>query len=58
MKEDFIHIVQQHQGIIHKVCRIYRDSTEEREDLFQEIVYQLWKSWPSFRGEAKVSRWM
>ncbi|MEK6476441.1 sigma-70 family RNA polymerase sigma factor [Catalinimonas sp. 4WD22] len=58
MKEDFTHIISQHQGIIHKVCRIYRDTPEDREDLFQEILYQLWKSWPSFRGEARVSSWM
>lgn len=58
MKQEFTHIVSQHQGIIHKVCRIYRDTPEDREDLFQEILYQLWKAWPSFRGEAQVSTWM
>lgn len=58
MKEEFTHIIQRHQGIIHKVCRIYRDRPEDREDLFQEILFQLWKAWPSFRGEARVSSWM
>ncbi len=58
MKKEFTHIINQHQGIIHKVCRIYRDTPEDREDLFQEILYQLWKSWPSFRGEAQASTWM
>ncbi|MDF9800036.1 RNA polymerase sigma factor (sigma-70 family) [Catalinimonas alkaloidigena] len=58
LKEDFTHIISQHQGIVHKVCRIYRDTPEDREDLFQDILYQLWKSWPSFRGEAQVSSWM
>ncbi len=58
MKQEFTHIIDQHQGIIHKVCRIYRDTPEDREDLFQEIIYQLWKAWPSFRGEAKLSTWM
>ena len=37
---------------------MYRDSKEDQEDLFQEIVYQLWKSYPSFRGEAKLSSWI
>ncbi len=58
MKEQFLHIVDTHQGIIHKVCRIYRDSEEDREDLFQEIVYQLWKAFPSFKANAKASTWM
>lgn len=30
----------------------------DKQDLFQEILYQLWKSFPTFRGEAKVSTWM
>lgn len=58
MKAEFTHIILQHQGIIHKVCRIYRDRPEDREDLFQEILFQLWKAWPSFRAEAQVSSWM
>lgn len=58
MKQEFTHIIHQHQGIIHKVCRIYRDTPEDQEDLFQEVLYQLWKAWPSFRGEAQVSTWM
>lgn len=37
---------------------MYRDGVEDREDLFQEIVYQLWKSYPDFKGDSKVSSWM
>jgi len=44
--------------MIHKICHIYRNSAEDREDLFQEVVYQLWKSFPSFRKESKFSTWM
>ena len=54
----FLAVVSEHQGIIHKVCRMYRDLPEDREDLYQEVVFQLWKAFPSFRGEAKVSSWM
>ena len=42
MNEDqFLQLVSVHQGIIHKVCRLYRDTPADREDLFQEIVFQL-----------------
>ncbi|MCB0839985.1 MAG: sigma-70 family RNA polymerase sigma factor [Bacteroidetes bacterium] len=58
MKSDFLQIIDQHQNMIHKVCRMYRDSREDQEDLFQEIVLQLWKAWPTFRKEAKVSTWL
>jgi RNA polymerase sigma factor (sigma-70 family) len=58
MQENFLKIVEAHQGIIYKICRMYRDSREDREDLFQEIVYQLWRSFPGFRHESKPSTWM
>ncbi|SFD61285.1 RNA polymerase sigma-70 factor, ECF subfamily [Chitinophaga sp. CF118] len=58
MEDEFLQMIRQHQGIIHKVCRLYRDSPEDRQDLFQEIVYQLWKAFPSFEGRAKLSSWM
>ncbi len=44
--------------MVHKICYLYRDSAEDREDLFQEIVFQLWKAWPTFKGEAKATTWM
>jgi len=56
--EEFLKTVIGNQGIIHKVCGIYCDTLEDREDLFQEIVAQLWRSYPSFRSESKVSTWM
>lgn len=46
------------QGIVHKVCGMYCDDEEDRKDLFQEILVQLWKSYPSFRGDSKFSTWM
>lgn len=44
--------------MIFKVCHLYCNSQEDKEDLFQEIVFQLWKSYSSFRGEAKFTTWM
>jgi RNA polymerase sigma-70 factor (ECF subfamily) len=58
MKERFLEEVFQHQALIHKVCRMYRDTAEDREDLFQEITYQLWKAYPHFQGKSKISTWM
>lgn len=57
-EQQFLELIKEHQGIIYKICRLYRDSLEDREDLFQEIVYQLWKAVPSFRGEARISSWL
>src|SRR5262245_49080543 len=45
--------------IVHRVCRtyFYRDPVQ-REDVFQDIMYQLWKSYPQFKGESKLSTWI
>ena len=44
--------------MLYKVCNIYCHSEFDRQDLFQEIVLQLWKSFPKFRGDAKFSTWL
>jgi len=58
LEKEFLQIITENQGIIHKVCSIYCDLEEDRRDLFQEILVQLWKSYPSFRSESKFSTWM
>jgi len=58
LEREFLQIITENQGIIHKVCSIYCDLEEDRRDLFQEILAQLWKSFPSFRNESKFSTWM
>lgn len=58
MEKEFLEVIHDHQKIVYKVCRVYRDNREDQEDLFQEIVYQLWKSYPGFKGESKVSSWI
>ena len=44
--------------LLRKVCGMYADSRSNREDLFQDIVVQLWKAFPHFRGESKISTWL
>ena len=58
LEKIFTERITHSQGIIHKVCRMYCDDLEHRKDLFQEILIQLWKSYPSFRGDSKFSSWM
>jgi RNA polymerase sigma factor (sigma-70 family) len=57
-EKEFLSVIQANQGIIHKICRLYRDSPEDREDLFQEVIFQLWRSYPSFSGGSKISTWL
>lgn len=58
VEKEFLAIIAQYNAMLHKIVRLYRESAEDREDLFQEIVFQLWKSYPNFKGDAKISTWM
>ena len=57
-QDEFVQLLNQHQLLIHKVCNLYEQTPSDREDLFQEIVVQLWKAYPKFRGESKFSTWL
>ena len=57
-QEEFVRQVQTNQGIIQKICRLYCQTQPDREDLFQEIVVQLWKGLPKFQGQSKFTTWM
>jgi RNA polymerase sigma-70 factor, ECF subfamily len=58
LEKEFVKIITNHQGIIHKVCRLYCNHEEEAEDLFQEILLQLWISYPGFNKRSLISTWM
>lgn len=58
LQKKFLQELNENQRIVHKICKIYTDNPTDHEDLFQEIVIQLWNSYPNFRGEAKFSTWM
>lgn len=58
MKDEFIKAIERHQGIIFKVSKMYRDTPQDQEDLYQDIVLQLWKAYPGFKGKSKITTWM
>jgi RNA polymerase sigma-70 factor, ECF subfamily len=57
-KEMFIQLVKENKGIVYKVCNAYCHDKDNRDDLAQEILYNLWKSFLSFRTDLKFSTWM
>ncbi len=58
LEKKFISLLEEHQNIAHKICRMYTYDSSAHKDLFQEITIQLWKAYPKFRAEAKFSTWM
>jgi RNA polymerase sigma factor (sigma-70 family) len=57
-EQEFLNRIESHKGILYKVSKMYMDNSDDQEDLFQEIVCQLWKSYESFRNESQFSTWM
>lgn len=48
-ESEFIKLINENQGLIHKVCIMYCHNEEYRKDLFQDILLQLWRSFPNFK---------
>jgi RNA polymerase sigma-70 factor (ECF subfamily) len=57
-QEDFLAMVQAHKGIVYKIANAYCPGAEERKDLVQEIIIQLWKSFDNYNKQYKYSTWV
>ena len=57
-KRSFIQLLEENKGIIHKICLMYTSNLPDKEDLYQEICLQLWRSFRSYRSESKFSTWL
>lgn len=58
LKKEFLKIISNYQGILHKVNLVYFKSKADREDNLQEIIYQLWKSFPSLKNKKSLGSWI
>ena len=58
LQQEFLEKIESHKGMIFKVSKMYVDHQEDREDLYQEIVFQLWKSYQKFEGKSQFSTWL
>jgi len=57
-KVKFIQVIKENRNLIFKVCYSYCRDQENRKDLEQEILFQLWKSFEKFDGRVKISTWI
>ena len=58
LNNEYVNLIQENEGIIHKVIGLYVDNKEDKKDLFQEILLQSWKSYTNFKGQSKFSTWL
>src|SRR5687768_4202218 len=56
--DSFVQQVNQNLAIAHKISRLYFTDADDRDDVLQEMMYQLWRSYRSFDGRSKFSTWM
>ena len=54
----FIELIRQNDRLIYKVCSMYISDEFPLADLYQEVVYNLWKSYPRFRNESSESTYI
>ena len=57
-KAKFIQILNENRWVLYKVINIYCRNPEDKKDLEQEILIQLWRSFDSYNGQYKVSTWV
>ena len=58
LTDEFLELVEKNKKLIYKISHMYCDNTIDKKDLFQEIVTNLWKAYPKFKGNSKVSTWI
>lgn len=58
LEQEFIQKIKKHKGIIFKISKMYMSEKDDQDDLFQEITYQIWKAYPSFKGQSEFSTWL
>lgn len=58
LEKDFLEKIEKHKGVVFKISKMYMDNFDDQKDLFQEIIYQLWKSYQNFEGKSQFSTWL
>ncbi len=50
--------IREYRSVIFKIIRVYADTAADRDDLFQEVSFQIYRSIPSFKGQSAVTTWL
>ena len=58
LHERFISLLETNLGILLKISKAYTNTLQDREDLVNDITYEMWKAFPNFKGNSKVSTWI
>lgn len=57
-KAEFDSLVKKYKSIIYSICFMFADTKMQADDLFQEVLINLWKGFNTFRGDASLQSWV
>ena len=58
LTDKFLELVENNKKLIYKVSQMFCENGIDKKDLFQEIIINLWKAYPNFKGHSKASTWV
>jgi len=58
IEAEFLDMLRNYNRIIYKVASFYADENTTLDDLYQDVVLNLWKAFPNFRKESQLSTWI
>ena len=58
VQKEFLSVIKEYERVIYKVCYLYTTRNATLGDLYQEVILNLWKAYPKFRKECKISTWI
>jgi len=58
IENDFLDLIKEQKRTIYKVCYVYAKDRDNLNDLFQEVVLNMWKGFPRYRGDGKAATWV
>ena len=54
----FTQMIKEHKSTIYTVCFMFSKDSDEVNDLFQEVLINLWQGFASFEGKSKIGTWI
>ncbi|MEJ5049452.1 sigma-70 family RNA polymerase sigma factor [Chryseobacterium culicis] len=57
-EKEFLEKIEKHKGVVFKISKMYMDNKDDQNDLYQEIIYQAWKSYADFQKRSDFSTWL
>ena len=58
IEQEFLSVIREYERVIYKVCYLYATPNAPLNDLYQDVILNLWKAIPKFRKECKISTWI